>query len=57
LGPGLPSDINSQIYMDVDCSAITYDVTPSAAVLAAVEKAQYDLTATASNGTEEVVDR
>ena len=32
-----------QIYLDVDCSSITYTSRPSAPVLAAVEKAQEEL--------------
>ena len=29
-----------QIFIDVDCSSITYDTTPSEAILAAAEKAK-----------------
>lgn len=33
-----------QIYMDVDCSSITYDTAPSQAVLTAVDKAKAEMT-------------
>ena len=35
-----------QIYMDVDCSDITYDTPPSPTILEAVEKAKLRLNAT-----------
>ena len=35
-----------QIYMDVDCSDITYDTPPSPTILEAVEKAKQRLNAT-----------
>ena len=35
-----------QIYMDVDCSDITYDTPPSPTILQAVEKATQRLNAT-----------
>ena len=38
--------IRLQIYMDVDCSDITYDTPPSPTILQAVEKATQRLNAT-----------
>ena len=47
---GDPVDLNcsnsahdSQIYLDVDCSSITYDTKPSTTILNAVEKAKLDI--------------
>ena len=46
-----------KIFMDVDCSAITYETPPSVAVLSAVEKAKAELAAVAGNLTQETLER
>jgi len=46
-----------QIFMDVDCSTITYETPPSSAVLSAVEKAKAELPSIASNLTQETLER
>jgi len=46
-----------QIFMDVDCSTITYETPPSSAVLSAVEKAKAELASIASNLTQETLER
>merc|ERR1719158_1006778 len=46
-----------QIFMDVDCSTITYETPPSSAVLSAVEKATAELASIASNLTQETLER
>ena len=46
-----------KIFMDVDCSAITYETPPSTAVLSAVEKAKAELASVATNLTQETLER
>ena len=46
-----------KIFMDVDCSTITYETPPSSAVLSAVEKAKAELASVASNLTQETLER
>ena len=46
-----------KIFMDVDCSTITYETPPSSTVLSAVEKAKAELASIASNLTQETLER
>ena len=46
-----------KIFMDVDCSTITYETPPSSAVLSAVEKAKAELASVGSNLTQETLER
>ena len=51
------SFLTLKIFMDVDCSTITYETPPSSAVLSAVEKAKAELASVASNLTQETLER
>ena len=64
--PGLSSFLNIiitlfitfKIYLDVDCSTITYETEPSNSVWSAVEKAKADVAISSNNAThEEILDR
>ena len=55
--PTHPFFMALKIFMDVDCSAITYETPPSTAVLSAVEKAKAELASVASNLTQETLER
>ena len=46
-----------KIFMDVDCSTITYETPPSTVVLSAVERAKAELTSVASNLTQQTLER
>jgi len=46
-----------QIFMDVDCSTITYETPPSTFVLSAVERAKAELASVANNLTKQTLER
>lgn len=47
---GSNSAHDSQIYLDVDCSSITYETKPSTTILNAVEKAKLDISDISQDG-------
>ena len=57
VNPTSPFFMALKIFIDVDCSAITYETPPSTAVLSAVEKAKAELASVASNLTQETLER
>merc|ERR1712181_61400 len=46
-----------QIFVDVDCSTITYETPPSTVVLTAVERAKAELASVANNLTQQTLER
>ena len=46
-----------KIFMDMDCSTITYETPPSTVVLSAVERAKAELASVANNLTQQTLER